>query len=252
MVFDLDRGGTVATRYVLAAGTLLAQVQGGTPYYLLGDAQGSTRLLVTSSGTVDESSTYDAFGVLQHSAAAPGTTYRYTGQQYDAATGLYSLRARYYQPADGRFLTRDTYPIDFQNPVELNRYGYTANNPVNGTDPSGYVNTLTYSRTTEDTTRGLRQLKYHQSTVRRRVAVESIADGLDLAMDALEIYQNVVDMLDLTQSGKSRSFTIATAEIDGVRYYTVNGGADKRVKDYLLERFGDAKITHGRYNDDNY
>ncbi|NJO07707.1 MAG: hypothetical protein HC876_20515 [Chloroflexaceae bacterium] len=52
MVFDLDSGGTVATRYVLAAGTLLAQVQGGTPYYLLGDAQGSTRLLVTDSGTL--------------------------------------------------------------------------------------------------------------------------------------------------------------------------------------------------------
>ncbi|NJL54749.1 hypothetical protein HC928_05815 [bacterium] len=36
-------------------------------------------------------------------------------------------------------MTRDTYPIDFQNPVELNRYGYTANNPVNWTDPSGYL-----------------------------------------------------------------------------------------------------------------
>ncbi|NJL55185.1 hypothetical protein HC928_08345 [bacterium] len=34
-------------------------------------------------------------------------------------------------------MTRDTYPIDVQHPVELNRYGYTANNPVNGTDPSG-------------------------------------------------------------------------------------------------------------------
>ncbi|NJO84803.1 MAG: RHS repeat-associated core domain-containing protein [Blastochloris sp.] len=107
----------MATRYVLAAGTLLAQVQGGTAHFV----------------------GYDAFGVLQHGSSAPGTTYRYTGQQYDAATGLYSLRARYYQPADGRFLTRDTYPIDVQHPVELNRYGYTANNPVNGTDPSGEV-----------------------------------------------------------------------------------------------------------------
>ncbi|NJO07544.1 MAG: RHS repeat-associated core domain-containing protein, partial [Chloroflexaceae bacterium] len=65
--------------------------------------------------------------------------YRYTRQQYDAATGLYSLRARWYDGGTGRFLTRDTYPIDVQHPVELNRYGYTANNPVNGTDPSGEV-----------------------------------------------------------------------------------------------------------------
>jgi hypothetical protein len=50
---------------------------------------------------------------------------------------LYSLRARYYDPSDGRFLSRDTWPIDTFNSIELNRYGYTANNPINGFDPSG-------------------------------------------------------------------------------------------------------------------
>src|SRR5690606_11610741 len=38
----------------------------------------------------------------------------------------------------GRMLTRDTWQYDYQNPVELNRYVYVANNPVMFTDPSGY------------------------------------------------------------------------------------------------------------------
>ncbi|HEU0291248.1 MAG TPA: RHS repeat-associated core domain-containing protein [Anaerolineales bacterium] len=65
-------------------------------------------------------------------------SYLYTGQQFDSLTGLYSLRARYYNPALGRFLSQDTYPVNFSNPVELNRYVYTANNPIHGMDPSGH------------------------------------------------------------------------------------------------------------------
>ncbi|NJO08060.1 MAG: RHS repeat-associated core domain-containing protein [Chloroflexaceae bacterium] len=185
---------------------------------------------MTSSGTVAESYRYDAFGVLQHGSSAPGTTYRYTGQQYDAATGLYSLRARYYQPADGRFLTRDTYPIDVQHPVELNRYGYTANNPVNGTDPSGEVALSVYSRTTKDTTKGGRQLNTYQTTVRKPQALESILDGLDLVLDALEIMEEI---RGLNISEGEKRITVATAYIDGELYVTTSPTNSKRIIHHL-------------------
>ncbi|MBI2724142.1 MAG: RHS repeat-associated core domain-containing protein [Chloroflexi bacterium] len=58
--------------------------------------------------------------------------FRYTGQQDDrsANRGLYYLRARFYDPALGRFLTRDPMPF-------VQRYAYVGNNPVNLNDPSG-------------------------------------------------------------------------------------------------------------------
>ncbi|MCA9886567.1 MAG: RHS repeat-associated core domain-containing protein, partial [Anaerolineae bacterium] len=57
--------------------------------------------------------------------------------QYDSGTELYSLRARFYSPAQGRFLSRDPHPYNYRNPFELNRYVYTANNPATYVDPSG-------------------------------------------------------------------------------------------------------------------
>jgi RHS repeat-associated protein len=74
--------------------------------------------------------------------------YRFTGERYDADLELYYLRARWYNQGTGRFLTRDTYPLNAHHPSEWNRYGYVANNPVNAVDPSGLLmvsNALTYN-----------------------------------------------------------------------------------------------------------
>jgi RHS repeat-associated protein len=117
---------------------LISQKRGANPreYYLL-DGQGSVRGLTDgTNGTLTQEYAYDTAGSLT-SGDATKSAYLYTGQQYDAATELYSLRARYYSPQQGRFLSRDKWPVDYKNPVELNRYGYTANNPVNWSDPSG-------------------------------------------------------------------------------------------------------------------
>ena len=49
------------------------------------------------------------------------------------------LRARYYNPADGRFQSRDTWGGDYNNPLSLNRWGYVEGNPVNFVDSSGNI-----------------------------------------------------------------------------------------------------------------
>lgn len=60
---------------------------------------------------------------------------------------MYDLRARYYNPALGRLLSQDTYPVSFGNPVELNRYVYAANRPVNLSDPTGKAALIEYALT---------------------------------------------------------------------------------------------------------
>ena len=62
----------------------------------------------------------------------------FTGE-YQDLDGLIYLRARYYDPADGRFLTSDTVFGDLTNPLTQNRYVYCNNNPVIYVDPSGHI-----------------------------------------------------------------------------------------------------------------
>jgi RHS repeat-associated protein len=61
----------------------------------------------------------------------------FTGELQDGQTGLVYLRARWYDPAQGRFLQRDSFTGGPTRPQSLNRYAYTENNPANWTDPSG-------------------------------------------------------------------------------------------------------------------
>ena len=87
---------------------MLAQTRGGATSYSLLDGQGSVRALTNGSGGITDQYTYDAFGNLQSSSGSTTNPYRYTGQQFDSLTGLYDLRARYYDPTVGRFTSRDT------------------------------------------------------------------------------------------------------------------------------------------------
>jgi RHS repeat-associated protein len=143
VVLETNGSNVAQTSYVLGNGELVSQnkLTGSGLSYVLHDGQGNVReLLDGSTGSVrsGETYTYDAFGKLSSGQSNPGTSYLYAGQQFDNSTGLYDMRARYYNPSDGRFLSMDTAAVDYQNPIELNRYVYTAENPINFSDPSGY------------------------------------------------------------------------------------------------------------------
>ena len=68
------------------------------------------------------------------------TPYRYTGQRWEEndALDIYTYKARWYDPALGRFLQPDLFVPEPRNPQSLNRYAYGLNNPVKFADPTGH------------------------------------------------------------------------------------------------------------------
>ena len=61
----------------------------------------------------------------------------YRAEQYDSDLGLYYLRARYYNPLTGRFMSRDPNEGDPTDPKTLHKYLYVGGNPASAIDPSG-------------------------------------------------------------------------------------------------------------------
>jgi RHS repeat-associated protein len=99
---------------------------------------GSVRQVINPAGSVTLAQGYDPFGNPLTSAGSGGSVFGYTGEQVDASTGLVYLRARYYQPATGRFLMPDPWPGELLDPRSLPpSYIYASGNPANRIDPSG-------------------------------------------------------------------------------------------------------------------
>jgi RHS repeat-associated protein len=108
-----------------------------TPSFYEYDGGGSVRQLTNSTGQVTDKYEYDAFG---HFFTLSGTTpnnYLYRGEQYDSDLGLYYLRARYYNPQTGRFLSRDPEDGNPRDSRSLHKYLYADGDPVNRIDPRG-------------------------------------------------------------------------------------------------------------------
>jgi len=121
------------TAYIYGpGGQPIEQIHGSTPTYLLVDQGVSTRLLTDSSGTVIGTYSYTPYGVPVRHTGTAATSLQYDGQYTDAESGLTYLRARYYDPATGQFLSVDP-------AVNLTQaaYNYASDNPINQDDPTG-------------------------------------------------------------------------------------------------------------------
>ena len=101
----------------------------------LADRLGSVRQIVDASGAVMDAVNYDSFGgILRESNPAEGDRFKFTGREYCPELGLYYYRARWYDPAVGRFISQD--PIGFQA-GDPNVYRYVGNAPGDAKDPKG-------------------------------------------------------------------------------------------------------------------
>ncbi len=108
------------------------------------DGFGSVRMLTDITGAVTDTYDYDAWGNIASQTGSTPNVYLYRGEQFDPDLQLYYLRARYFNPLTGRFLTRDTVDGKLVDPRTLHKYLYAGGDPINAKDPTGRMNVINY------------------------------------------------------------------------------------------------------------
>lgn len=121
---------------------LIAQTRGGMTHYVLADGVGDTRTLVDTGGAVSDTFAYDAFGNVVSRTGGTPVDHLHHGERFDPNAGFYYLRARWMDPALGRFTQMDTFEGFGMDPPSLHKYAYANANPMAFSDPSGHI-TLT-------------------------------------------------------------------------------------------------------------
>ncbi|WP_155312621.1 RHS repeat domain-containing protein [Desulfosarcina ovata] len=120
-------------------------------YYYHNDHLGTPQKMTSASGAVVWSATYSSFGEVSIDVGAVTNNLRFSGQYFDAESGLHYNCYRYYDPVSGRYMTPDPshsiaggnsriyfmVPHLLKTPQELHNYHYTQNNSINYIDSSG-------------------------------------------------------------------------------------------------------------------
>ena len=117
-----------------------------TIHYILKDNLGSWTAITSSSGTVEQRLSFDAWGNLRNpnswSGSFTGTPMfdrGFTGHEHLYAFGLINMNGRMYDPITSSFLSVDQYVGSPENAQGFNRYAYCSNNPLRYVDPSGWL-----------------------------------------------------------------------------------------------------------------
>ncbi|MCO6449305.1 MAG: right-handed parallel beta-helix repeat-containing protein, partial [Caldilineales bacterium] len=137
LVQEVGANGVVLANYVYdGLDNPIAMQRGNATYYYVRDRLGSIIGLSNGASNLVASYRYDPWGnVISTGGSNPAlqNPFRFAGREYDAESGLYFYRSRYYDPATASFISRDRIPI-----YEIeNAYVYAAGNPVRQTDPIG-------------------------------------------------------------------------------------------------------------------
>ena len=138
LVAELDGSGALVRRYVPSLVTDQVAIihQGGTDYYVVEDEMASVLALVDGAGQAVARYTYDPWGrVLSATGPMAVQPRRFHGAYYVEALGLYYLRARWYDPEIGQFISEDpaVYVTAYPHP-----YRFAANDPTRFFDCSGF------------------------------------------------------------------------------------------------------------------
>ncbi|MGB2741705.1 MAG: FG-GAP-like repeat-containing protein [Cognaticolwellia sp.] len=115
-------------------------------FYLHKDHQGSTTSITNASGSLMQQFIYDPWGKqynvhsnsIFNAYSSPAVSKGYTGHKMVNDMDIIHMNGRIYDPTLGRFLQADPFIQAPKDSQSYNRYTYGFNNPLSGTDPSGY------------------------------------------------------------------------------------------------------------------
>ncbi len=113
----------------------------GVKSWLHRDHLSSVRFITGTSGEAARLTSYTPFGEPTDQTFDPAVTDEskgFIGERFDPETGLQYLNARYYDPALARFIQPDWWEVTMPG-VGTNRYSYSANDPINKSDPNGHL-----------------------------------------------------------------------------------------------------------------
>jgi RHS repeat-associated protein len=136
LLMETDGAGNPTNHYI--DGQVVFDSAGNEQYNLV-DGIGSVIAITNAVGDIIARYDYDAFGNIKSQTGSASHSLKFTGEQNDPESGLVYLRARYYDPSIGRFVTKDSYMGQGTTPLSQNRYIYVSNNPLKYVDPTGYA-----------------------------------------------------------------------------------------------------------------
>lgn len=137
VVFESDGTGNKQARNIYGTNLIARNVDNQILYYLY-NGHADVTVLISSTGVIQATYYYDAFGNILEQTGEVKNSITYAGYQYDKETELYYLNARYYDSDTARFLSEDTFGGYMDDPLSLNLFTYCANNPIMYTDPTGH------------------------------------------------------------------------------------------------------------------
>jgi RHS repeat-associated protein len=137
---ETDGSGSITSYYVYGLGLVSKVLPDETAYYYNFDSRGSTVALTDTFQNVTDSYAYGPFGEVLATGGASSNPFRYLGRYgvADDGNGSLQIRARYYLPGAGRFITKDPADASDTGGQGLNKYVYAMNNPFILVDISGF------------------------------------------------------------------------------------------------------------------
>jgi len=143
IILELNGSGAVVNRFSRGVGHLIHSEHHG--FYLF-NVRTDVIQRVDSNGNILHTYRYDAFGNQLNGSETNTNPFRFAAEYYDWETGFIYLRARFYNPAIGRFISEDPHwdIFNMQSGTEAilqsgNLFIFVMNNPVMFLDPSGRV-----------------------------------------------------------------------------------------------------------------